>query len=256
MTSMGQHVEAMLTLRKNGRDHLRLRQQPSQLRPRRPVSRTPSTFRVSFPNTFVRCFAKGTGHFVGSRSTGDPEDIERPISWRSNFSQKRNTHALDEAGDGENSFSRIACANLLARLRRTRRIWPRHERSDARAAEIRAPIVIGRDHLDTGSVASPNRETEAMNDGSDAIADWPLLNATAQRRGGRVVGVDSQRRRRRHRLCAARGHGGGRRRRPANAPRAWNVYLTTDPGMGVSATPTRVTLAPSSSPPRTTSIFR
>jgi urocanate hydratase len=43
--------------------------------------------------------------------------------------------------------------------------------------ELRAPIVIGRDHLDSGSVASPNRETEAMLDGSDAVADWPLLNA-------------------------------------------------------------------------------
>jgi len=46
-----------------------------------------------------------------------------------------------------------------------------------RKGEIRAPIVIGRDHLDAGSVASPNRETEAMKDGSDAIADWPILNA-------------------------------------------------------------------------------
>jgi urocanate hydratase len=46
-----------------------------------------------------------------------------------------------------------------------------------RRGEISAPIVIGRDHLDTGSVASPNRETEAMRDGSDAIADWPILNA-------------------------------------------------------------------------------
>jgi urocanate hydratase len=46
-----------------------------------------------------------------------------------------------------------------------------------RTGRVRAPIVIGRDHLDTGSVASPNRETEAMKDGSDAIADWPLLNA-------------------------------------------------------------------------------
>jgi urocanate hydratase len=46
-----------------------------------------------------------------------------------------------------------------------------------RKGEVRAPIVIGRDHLDCGSVASPNRETEAMKDGSDAIADWPLLNA-------------------------------------------------------------------------------
>src|SRR5207249_3855892 len=46
-----------------------------------------------------------------------------------------------------------------------------------KSGEIKAPIVIGRDHLDTGSVASPNRETEGMLDGSDAIADWPLLNA-------------------------------------------------------------------------------
>jgi len=46
-----------------------------------------------------------------------------------------------------------------------------------RAKKLRAPIVIGRDHLDTGSVASPNRETENMRDGSDAIADWPILNA-------------------------------------------------------------------------------
>ncbi len=48
-----------------------------------------------------------------------------------------------------------------------------------RKGEIKCPIVIGRDHLDCGSVASPNRETEAMKDGSDAIADWPLLNAMA-----------------------------------------------------------------------------
>jgi urocanate hydratase len=46
-----------------------------------------------------------------------------------------------------------------------------------RSGKVKAPIVIGRDHLDTGSVASPNRETEAMKDGSDAIADWPVLNA-------------------------------------------------------------------------------
>ena len=50
--------------------------------------------------------------------------------------------------------------------------------------ELKAPIVIGRDHLDTGSVASPNRETEAMMDGSDAVADWPLLNALLSASGG------------------------------------------------------------------------
>jgi urocanate hydratase len=53
-----------------------------------------------------------------------------------------------------------------------------------RKGELKAPIVIGRDHLDTGSVASPNRETEAMRDGTDAVSDWPLLNALLNTAGG------------------------------------------------------------------------
>jgi urocanate hydratase len=53
-----------------------------------------------------------------------------------------------------------------------------------RNGELKAPIVIGRDHLDSGSVASPNRETEAMKDGSDAVSDWPLLNAMLNVAGG------------------------------------------------------------------------
>ena len=53
-----------------------------------------------------------------------------------------------------------------------------------KTGKIKAPIVIGRDHLDTGSVASPNRETEAMLDGSDAVADWPILNALVNTAGG------------------------------------------------------------------------
>jgi len=53
-----------------------------------------------------------------------------------------------------------------------------------RSGELKAPIVIGRDHLDSGSVASPNRETEAMLDGSDAVSDWPLLNAMLNVAGG------------------------------------------------------------------------
>ena len=53
-----------------------------------------------------------------------------------------------------------------------------------RKGELKAPIVIGRDHLDTGSVASPNRETESMKDGTDAVSDWPLLNAMLNTAGG------------------------------------------------------------------------
>ncbi len=53
-----------------------------------------------------------------------------------------------------------------------------------RNGELKAPVVIGRDHLDCGSVASPNRETESMKDGSDAVSDWPLLNALLNTAGG------------------------------------------------------------------------
>ena len=53
-----------------------------------------------------------------------------------------------------------------------------------RKGELKAPVVIGRDHLDSGSVASPNRETESMRDGSDAVSDWPLLNAMLNVAGG------------------------------------------------------------------------
>ncbi len=81
-----------------------------------------------------------------------------------------------------------------------------------RRGVVKAPIVIGRDHLDAGSVASPNRETEGMRDGSDAIADWPVLNALLNTSCGRHVGVGASRRRRRHRLLAACRHGRRRRR--------------------------------------------
>ena len=77
--------------------------------------------------------------------------------------------------------------------------------------KLKAPIVIGRDHLDCGSVASPYRETESMKDGSDAVADWPLLNALAQHRQRRKLGIDSQRWWRRHWLFAALGTGHRRR---------------------------------------------
>ena len=58
-----------------------------------------------------------------------------------------------------------------------------------RSGELSAPIVIGRDHLDSGSVASPNRETEAMRDGSDAVSDWPLLNAAEHRQRRHLVSL-------------------------------------------------------------------
>ena len=101
------------------------------------------------------------------------------------------------------------------------------------SGEVSAPIVIGRDHLDAGSVASPNRETEAMQDGSDAIADWPILNALINTAAGahwvsvhHGGGVG-------HRLLDPRRHGGGGRRHRRTRRERLERVLTTDPGMGV-----------------------
>ena len=101
------------------------------------------------------------------------------------------------------------------------------------SGEVSAPIVIGRDHLDAGSVASPYRETEAMADGSDAIADWPLLNALVNTRIRGDLGVDPPRRRRRHR--AARSTPGRSRVADGTALAAEKLarVLANDPAMGV-----------------------
>ncbi len=84
---------------------------------------------------------------------------------------------LDRPGPQAHQVSRTPGAHLLAGLRRARAVWPGNERISEERQTEELPIVIGRDHLDCGSVASPFRETEAMKDGSDAVADWPLLNA-------------------------------------------------------------------------------
>ncbi len=99
--------------------------------------------------------------------------------------------------------------------------------------ELSAPVVIGRDHLDSGSVASPYRETESMADGSDAIADWPLLNALVNTASGAHLGVHPPRRRRR---ASAGRSTPGRSASPTAPPLAAQKIervLTNDPGMGV-----------------------
>ena len=101
------------------------------------------------------------------------------------------------------------------------------------SGELSAPIVIGRDHLDSGSVASPYRETEAMDDGSDAIADWPLLNALLNTASGASwvsihhgggVGIGRSHPRR---------SGDGRRRLRRSRREKLERVLTNDPGTGV-----------------------
>jgi urocanate hydratase len=129
-------------------------------------------------------FCEGRGPFRWVALSGDPEDIYKTdAKIKELFPQHARVHRwLDMARD------RIAFQGLPARI-----CWlglgERHLAGLAfnemvRNGELKAPIVIGRDHLDTGSVASPNRETEAMRDGTDAVSDWPLLNAMLNTAGG------------------------------------------------------------------------
>jgi urocanate hydratase len=129
-------------------------------------------------------FCEGRGPFRWVALSGDPEDIYRTDARiKELFPENRHVHRwLDMARE------RIAFQGLPARI-----CWlglgERHRAGLAfnemvASGELKAPIVIGRDHLDAGSVASPNRETEAMRDGSDAVSDWPLLNALLNTAGG------------------------------------------------------------------------
>ena len=131
-----------------------------------------------FVPAYIRpLFCRGVGPFRWCALSGDPEDIYRTDQKvRELMPDDAHLHRwLDMARE------RIAFQGLPARI-----CWvglgDRHRLGLAfnemvRNGELKAPIVIGRDHLDSGSVASPNRETEAMKDGSDAVSDWPLLNA-------------------------------------------------------------------------------
>jgi urocanate hydratase len=138
-----------------------------------------------FVPAYVRpLFCEGKGPFRWVALSGDPEDIRKTdAKLKELFPQHAALHRwLDMAAE------RIAFQGLPARI-----CWlglgERHIAGLAfnemvRNGELKAPIVIGRDHLDSGSVASPNRETEGMKDGSDAVSDWPLLNALLNTAGG------------------------------------------------------------------------
>ncbi|WP_374566792.1 urocanate hydratase [Ideonella sp.] len=138
-----------------------------------------------FVPAYIRpLFCQGKGPFRWVALSGDPEDIRKTdAKMKELFPEDKHLHRwLDMAGE------RIAFQGLPARI-----CWiglgERHRAGLAfnemvKSGELKAPIVIGRDHLDSGSVASPNRETESMKDGSDAVSDWPLLNALLNTAGG------------------------------------------------------------------------
>ncbi|HEJ0329388.1 urocanate hydratase [Serratia marcescens] len=138
-----------------------------------------------FVPAYIRpLFCEGKGPFRWVALSGDPDDIYKTdAKVKALFPENQHIHRwLDMARE------RIAFQGLPARI-----CWlglgERHLAGLAfnemvRKGELSAPVVIGRDHLDTGSVASPNRETESMKDGTDAVSDWPLLNALLNTAGG------------------------------------------------------------------------
>lgn len=138
-----------------------------------------------FVPAYIRpLFCRGIGPFRWCALSGDPEDIYKTDeAMKQLFPENKHLHDwLNMARD------RIAFQGLPARI-----CWiglgDRHRaglkfNEMVASGELKAPIVIGRDHLDSGSVASPNRETEAMKDGSDAVSDWPLLNALVNTASG------------------------------------------------------------------------
>ena len=138
-----------------------------------------------FVPAYIRpLFCKGIGPFRWCALSGDPEDIYKTDqAMKELFPENTHLHNwLDMARE------RISFQGLPARI-----CWiglgDRHRaglkfNEMVASGELKAPVVIGRDHLDSGSVASPNRETEAMKDGSDAVSDWPLLNALVNTASG------------------------------------------------------------------------
>jgi urocanate hydratase len=177
LDSMTAHVRAMLELKARGSVVFdygnNLRGQVADRRGMREAFEIPG-----FVPAFIRpLFCRGAGPFRWVALSGDPADIaETDRAVLETFPKKP---AL--ARWIRQAQERVAFQGLPARI-----CWLEYgERAELGArfnwlvqkGKVKAPIVIGRDHLDTGSVASPNRETEGMKDGSDAIADWPLLNA-------------------------------------------------------------------------------
>ncbi|HEY1005594.1 MAG TPA: urocanate hydratase [Sphingobacteriaceae bacterium] len=181
--TMAKHVELMLELQKRGAITF---DYGNNLRGRAAEAGVKNAFDFpGFVPAYIRpLFCEGKGPFRWAALSGDPQDI---------YETDRVILELFPENEGLHRWismarERIAFQGLPARI-----CWlGQGERGKAGLAfnrlvaegRVKAPIVIGRDHLDTGSVASPNRETESMKDGSDAVADWPVLNAMINTAGG------------------------------------------------------------------------
>jgi urocanate hydratase len=205
--SMYRHVELMVELQSRGAitfdygNNLRARAAEYQKKSRESgvnSSELTANSKLQTPNSELDCFSfpgfvpayirplfcEGKGPFRWAALSGDPNDIYITDKLIANMFPKN---------DGLQRWLRLAKTKISFQGLPARICWlGQGEREQAglafnelvRSGTISAPIVIGRDHLDTGSVASPNRETESMLDGSDAVADWPILNALVNTAGG------------------------------------------------------------------------
>jgi len=231
LESMARHVEAMLAFQREGAEVF---DYGNNLRQRAYDAGVKRAFAYpGFVPAYIRpLFFHGKGPFRWVALSGEPEDIYRTDqAVMELFPQDEHLHRwLKIAGE------KIPFQGLPARI-----CWLGYgERAQAglrfnqmvASGELEAPIVIGRDHLDAGSVASPNRETEGMLDGTDAVSDWPLLNAMLNAVGGATwvsfhhgggVGIGFSQ----HagQVIVADG--------TPEAARRLERVLTTDPGLGI-----------------------
>ena len=131
-----------------------------------------------FVPAYIRpLFCKGIGPFRWVALSGDPEDIYRTdAKVKELIPDNAHLHNWLDMARARIKFQGLPARICWVGLGDRHRLGLAFNNMVAKG-EVKAPIVIGRDHLDSGSVASPNRETEAMKDGSDAVSDWPMLNA-------------------------------------------------------------------------------
>ncbi len=232
MQSMARHVEAMLEFQRRGSEVF---DYGNNLRQRAFDYGVKDAF--SFPGfvpAYIRpLFCEGKGPFRWVALSGDPQDIYRTdAAVMEIFPDDQHLHRWLKMAREKVPFQGLPARICWLGYGERAKAGLRFNQMVA-TGELKAPIVIGRDHLDSGSVASPNRETEGMRDGSDAISDWPILNALINTAGGATwisfhhgggVGIGYSQ----HAGMVIVADG-----TPAAARRLERV-LTSDPGMGIA----------------------
>jgi urocanate hydratase len=174
--SMAEHVRAMLAFHKAG---VPVVDYGNNIRQRALEEGVADAFAFpGFVPAYIRpMFCRGVGPFRWAALSGDPEDIYRTdAKVKELIPNDPHLHNWLDMARARIRFQGLPSRICWIGLGDRDRVGRAFNEMVARG-ELKAPIVIGRDHLDSGSVASPNRETEAMKDGSDAVSDWPLLNA-------------------------------------------------------------------------------